>query len=508
MREMLKVVLPTMMAIIAYGNEILVSDSIAEEGKPFTIMINGVLLNDISLELYLLKGTELLVFCYLPDPCDVIYDKQYNVTTDVYQSNVTVHVTIFNVTREGIWSSEGEWTVKTVDKNNRKKEQRFELTIFDLGDDFQCHQINNVHPTFISCNISKMYPSAKCQLIVKMQEEIIANTSHFIYSYDELPEYSKSFSFKCLAEIPLLFSGDYIAMVTVYPNLTGRRDDIKYGIKSFFNVSIDSLPVVLENCPKVIQEGTEVSCNCKNSKSNNLFLNWLDISDHVISDSGVLTFTADRAHQVYSCQAVNEHGIKSPKLLYMPKVINTKISKTKCSYTFEEKIEVTCSIDKIYPSPICSFDLNSNKSVEFDSLNIKYEHSSHLDDSFFFNSKCMISVSVNFFEPGLYILIVTVYPNVSGSYTDKVFGLNTTFLYFHDDVSYQETTESNLHYLAPVVVAGAGIIICLMFSAVCLFRLRRMKKATRQRSEVVHVYDSLIGEKETSVYMNVKLNTG
>uniref|UniRef100_A0A2C9M485 Uncharacterized protein n=1 Tax=Biomphalaria glabrata TaxID=6526 RepID=A0A2C9M485_BIOGL len=265
----------------------------AEEGKPYSLKIVGEFSNNSYFELYLLNGQTLILFCYLSRPCDVTFENHYNVTTNIRSPHFEIELTVYNVTRAGVLSTEAEWNLETNDKEYGKQRQSFNISVYNKGKEPICNQYYNTDGIFISCSISDLYPEIRCHLTVKHYQEVLIDSTNFVYN----SEIGKNKS-RCTYHLSHLKSGSYQAAIIVYTNVTGTKQDMKYGTQRSLNISIDIPEVQLLNCPETVEENEEIVCQCSVlSSALKYSLMWWDSFAPLKSDNGILKVKAKRSQK-------------------------------------------------------------------------------------------------------------------------------------------------------------------------------------------------------------------
>ncbi|KAI8780005.1 polymorphic transmembrane cluster 2 transmembrane protein 2 [Biomphalaria glabrata] len=457
----------------------------AEEGKPYSLKIVGEFSNNSYFELYLLNGQTLILFCYLPRPCDVTFENHYNVTTNIRSPQFEIELTVYNVTRAGVLSTEAEWNLETNDKEYGKQRQSFNISVYNKGKEPTCNQYYNTDGIFISCSISDLYPEIRCHLTVKHYQEVLIDSTNFVYN----SEIGKSKS-RCTYHLSHLKSGSYQAAIIVYPNVTGTKQDMKYGTQRSLNISIDIPEVQLLNCPETVKENEEIVCQCSVlSSALKYSLMWWDSFAQMKSDNGILKVKVKRSEKDYLCHAVNEIGTKSATLTYTPKIIAKSID-LRCNLSRDTDFHVICATKKIFPRGKCEFKVKFNHTVVLLPNQIMYQHSQIYQDAMqYFSTTCNVQIPSIYLTAGLHEVIAFMYPNITGNATDMSYSVNTSLYILQEDTKHENVhSETDLHFLAPIVLAGAIFVSLTLACVVCFV------KVSSGKTERPDIYDTIITE--------------
>ncbi|KAH9512197.1 hypothetical protein Btru_041086 [Bulinus truncatus] len=335
----------------------------------------------------------------------------------------------------------------------------------------------------VRCKVFNVYPEAKGVLSVNILQsrsiELSMNCTHEIIS-GKLVYYTST----CEGEISttqLQYGDGEDVTVNIYPNITGEKSDKKYGYHITLNTYKNKSVLILENCPKIVVEGTEVRCVCRSkdtTSTTDYKQAWYDANNKIVNNGDqTLSYIATLRNKEHICRRRDDTVIENNPIYYNPVVI-IKADNISCtSKTDSQYFLAECNVSRIYPQGICLF--TSNEAELTNELWNDYTSSENIEyqNKLFYFTKCTLRVPNGILLHARYSIAVSVYPNITGTDSDVMYGVSRTIPFNMSEVSQSPHVNDGEQHstftaqLAPIVLCAAIVLfIAIMTSLVIIFR--------------------------------------
>ncbi|KAH9512834.1 hypothetical protein Btru_036713 [Bulinus truncatus] len=150
----------------------------------------------------------------------------------VNESLSIMNVEIFNITRSSKEKDETKFTFQNQDVN-----YSFNLKVYAKPVNITCQKTKSSNELRIACSIEKIYPAAVCSIPLFTEEQYKVSYSSTQYTVRGIPY------FKTECEMTISLPNGTIATnnisVVVYPNVTGSKADIQYGVSNSDIIDVD-----------------------------------------------------------------------------------------------------------------------------------------------------------------------------------------------------------------------------------------------------------------------------
>ncbi|CAL1535050.1 unnamed protein product [Lymnaea stagnalis] len=310
--------------------------------------------------------------CLLPNNC-TDYIRDYRTTLFVNETSqvISITVTMYNVTRKRTYKNGINWFIVY---NFNVSKFICKILIFARIKSISCNTQMLDDTLNIICIASNIYHETQCDISVKHTEKKKNMIS--IQSINNNREMSSSEKtvFKTVCSVFIsredLSPGQYEAVVTMYPNITGTNDDKQFSTVHSLSVNLEYPSITVKNCPEIIEENTEVTCTCERTDKSliNVSIVWFDSSGHIIASNGSphLKFKAtsniNRDQAYFYCKTQSwvrwEHS--NITIVYKPIIIVTVKNHTCKHENLPHEVTVTCETDLIYPAAKCHYTIYYN----------------------------------------------------------------------------------------------------------------------------------------------------
>ncbi|XP_055866439.1 uncharacterized protein LOC106062016 isoform X2 [Biomphalaria glabrata] len=421
--------------------------------------------------------------------CDTGHCSSYYIRFNISIGKATeqefvIHVTIENITREDA----SNWTISYIGNHDSKHLSYCYLPTFFRPNNVTCHTVEDMIGLKIKCTTVKVYPAAKCLFLVYIKGKKIDHTNKIVYEHTpmkstELPD-GQYFSSSCTCTLPQLHMepGEYLINVTVAPVIIKSGEEEKYGLTSPTNFYIDSSEVKLENCPKIVELNTTITCSCvivgKRKTSN--AIRWYSQDGRLLHNGSSITLTGSQSLTEYKCEGDIYLTSKNPSVLYSPVVLDTK-KNINCSIEeTNENLQVICSTHEICSRVACIFN------VTYSRTDTGLEKSSYVTFNLEEHCNCCTCTLYlkrsHFDSAGVYNIKITFSLNTSDISQHIVYEANSFLQFLKVDDSHRRD-KTSARFFQIVSISSVAAVLYLMMSSALIY-IAVLKKRKKQKKIV------------------------
>ncbi|KAH9500418.1 hypothetical protein Btru_071841 [Bulinus truncatus] len=350
--------------------------------------------------------------------------------------------------------------------------------IVETSDRIDCQPIISQDKLQIKCSSDKIYPTAICKFWATPS---LKGDSVTIQYNQEIPDTTSHINSTCTADmfVSKLTSPKLTVNVTMYPNVTGSEDDIRYGtnksITYDFETNALSCSPALKGTRNTLNliwdtqwpislyrnDRLVMSCGSVNSceLNNNDFMN------------AIYRMDGNMSHMVLSGRDVGKNSIDGQwtmKYLGLSNSVRTSCTVVAWMETIEchkeidnEGVTVMCHTSLISTKAKCFFRMNhtSGSAAGVTDLKgeIKYNHSQVGLKPDYYNSSCSLNLPWVSFPAAQFQVTVLMFPNVTGNDSDQQYGLTSSKI----DVGVPHMTLND----CPIRVEKGTNVSCLCTSS-------------------------------------------
>ncbi|KAH9496755.1 hypothetical protein Btru_009305 [Bulinus truncatus] len=404
-----------------------------------------------------------------------------------------IHVTQFRASQYGF---SNERFTKTSFGLRNFFEGRGEISQKIRSDEVMCQANVKKNGYQVVCTSEKMFPRGLCQFVVKNNEKLLElSTNDIEYRYNEVFGRKVYYDTQCSLLIinSRINRGYYDVTMTMYPNVSGSNEDVKYGTNGSLSFNVAEPEVSLDACNSIVEEGALVECTCVTfGRVIIVKVSWME-GDNTITnnDNCTLRFIARRNSAVFYCMAKNQFGLQSERLTYEP-FIFSKSDLMTCSLMMDDdNVNISCTVLKVYPAASCIFNIQSNATNFLG--NVAYDHATRPGVPIYYDTECRFTSSRTDLQPGQYTVQVTSFPTINNS--KSINSYSTTQL-LHFSIQTKKTIEpenpsipeNKTNYIILVIVFTTVFLMllgCLSCLASCILRRTKSSNPTdiRQSTE-------------------------
>ncbi|CAL1527423.1 unnamed protein product [Lymnaea stagnalis] len=383
---------------------------------------------------FYVENQELYVSCcnQISLHCENKFPTRYISTLLRNSSRLILNINITETNCNHLHSS-GKWTLRY---NNTEKEfLSCIVNIFSRATEVNCTTLETKEMLNITCFTYRLFPQGKCGFhtnVPEINEMLPTLQVNYSYTKETFPEEKTYFTTTCFILIPLNKFGNGLHKISVsmYPNVTGFDQDIIFGRNTTLEVELDTGRVVLKQCPEIVEEETHVKCICETSNIRNLNISLTWFGDNFLNltndTTAILSFNVTRRNEEFVCFGSSLTGSKNYSTVYKPTVIVRPYNVSCTDNQDNDSVMVACKSSRGYPIPKCDFRILKNTDSMVlhnttDSFNDEYLNNNKL----YYRSECVFKIPKSYFQTTFYLL-VTMYPNITGSDSDMVYGSNYT----------------------------------------------------------------------------------
>uniref|UniRef100_A0A2C9LZN1 Ig-like domain-containing protein n=1 Tax=Biomphalaria glabrata TaxID=6526 RepID=A0A2C9LZN1_BIOGL len=421
--------------------------------------------------------------------CDTSHCSSYYSRFNIWRDEVTdqqfvIHVTIKNVIREDAIN----WTISHIGNFDVKSSLLFSCFLVTIvrPDNVTCHSADDMNGHKVSCTTNVIFPAAKCLFLVYINGKKISATNNIVYENmpmksTELPigHYFKS---SCTYTISksLMEPGDYLINVTIAPEIIKPGDEEKYGLTTTIRFHIESSKVKLENCPRMVEVNTTITCTCviigKRKTSN--VIRWYSQDDRLLHNGSSITLTGSRSLTEYKCEGDIYRKSKNPSVVYSPVVLDTK-KNINCSIEeTNENIQVICSTHEICSRVSCIFN------VTYSRTDTGFENSRYVMSTLEEHSNCSTCTLYlkrsHFDSAGVYNIKITFSLDTSDISQHIVYEANSFLQFLKVDDSHRRDKTSARFFQIVSISSVAAVLFLMMSSALIYIAVLQKRKKQRK----------------------------
>ncbi|KAK0066795.1 polymorphic transmembrane cluster 2 transmembrane protein 2 [Biomphalaria pfeifferi] len=295
----------------------------AEEGKEYSLWLNGTIQNRDK-EVAVKRGKSFIAKCVPAAGCKSLHEQIFSLSMALAVGHqLSVNVKIVKTTR----NDNKTWRTELI--SSESLIASCSLLTFSRPENVTCEVDEGTSGINITCNTTKIYPRAKCDFLVYVNEKKRHNDIPILYEHYEIKNGEMFFSSACKFRIfkEAIEFGLYEIKAMLTPEISKPGEEIKYGSIIEISFVIESPKVKLEDCPNFVRENSDVFCLCTDYKSNNKIssnsstsytIRWYNNRGDVVQEGNLLNFTANKTVEEYACEGTDRFGFKSPLLLYKP----------------------------------------------------------------------------------------------------------------------------------------------------------------------------------------------
>ncbi|XP_055865591.1 uncharacterized protein LOC106078194 isoform X5 [Biomphalaria glabrata] len=233
----------------------------------------------------------------------------------------------------------------------------------------------------------------------------------------------------------------------------------------------------LVDCPMMLEENTMLNCTCaKNNETEvDLKYSWFQTNGSLINNGGnVLSLPASKQNSGQECRGQTSTGEESVPVVYDPLIIaRAKLLDCVLNST-ESGLTLICVAQKVYPSANCDFTVGGNNLP----LDPVYIHLPRITEPLYYNTQC--SVTLTDLTPGYYDIVVSVYPNVTGSDSDKIYSVKDHFIYKIESDE-ESRHETNVIFNEVIIC----LTLCLLILIVILHTTILIRRSINNSKQTV-----------------------
>ncbi|CAL1546701.1 unnamed protein product [Lymnaea stagnalis] len=442
----------------------------AEEGKPYTLVLNLTLpAGNTSKKISLETVEAAIAICNLTGHCKDFFPNDMSTTVAVNESTRDLHlvVSISNASRltKGVV---GRWDVIYIYPIFSCM-----FLIFTNFRNIPCSKHMVADELHVNCSTHKIYPRAKCLFTLDLIHAQSGVTSTNV-TFENIrmsgdPTYYV-FTCRIVVRFPDVPRGVHTASVAVYPSLTGDDKFIEFGANVSLTVNLEIPVLTMRNCPAIIEEGQLITCVCDRADHSlvSVSIAWLDDgTPTVLGRAGSLAFTANRQTKAFICNGTTFLGWDISPVQYKPEIIARAQQLTCTDEKSADNLLITCSTERIYPTPKCHFEIKRNGtpvSTENSTMSYHYEE---FGTPVYYKTSCTLKVPRTSLSHQAYDVLVAMYPDLSRTETDMEFGTNKTFIVRIDDVNKVWSQWLGPDMIAFMVSAIVIVIVVAVVACVC-----------------------------------------
>ncbi|KAK0066940.1 polymorphic transmembrane cluster 2 transmembrane protein 2 [Biomphalaria pfeifferi] len=474
----------------------------AEEGKDHQLTLNWTAQDLDNKELRVKRGDGTPGKCdSLTKNCSSFFRDKFTIS----RSRFSVDVMIHKVER----SDAKIWRISY----SETPIAECKLSTYIKPENVRCYQEENKSEINVTCTTSKVYPAAKCSFHIYINGEKSYNSNAFVsYEDSNFIEQEQFFMSNCTFQIPKfqLKTGYYKINATLSPGLAVDqhifREETKYGSSStIINFQIDSPLIKLQNCPQLVHENTQYTCQCTSvNRSESYLIRWYDKQRNLLHEGESLTFIANRSLPEYLCEGTDNHQSKTPWLLYKP-VLLGKEKNISCTLHNVNDVRLICSTNGICLQALCIFNVSySNGATGMkSSLYLSHDFEEHQ-----VCSTCILALNKSDFDSNTDCIHVALYLNMADNHEQMLY-VDSTLVQLRKEI---HTKDEGTRLSIIISASAAAAVTLLILTALCIANRKKRRKRKQQKQEeedaiktgTVKHYDETYSFGSGHIYESVK----